>query len=64
MQDAKIKLVSKGGWSTKTKLPIKTLISVFQLRDIVSRIESFPITSPVMKFLTGIELLVQKAQVR
>ncbi|WAR08077.1 MDN1-like protein [Mya arenaria] len=33
-----------------------------QLHEIMDRIESFPITSPVMKFLTGIELLLQSAQ--
>ncbi|XP_053396218.1 midasin-like isoform X2 [Mercenaria mercenaria] len=33
-----------------------------QLCEIMDRIESFPITCPVMKFLTGIELLLQTAQ--
>jgi hypothetical protein len=30
---------------------------------IVDRIKSFPVTSPIIKFLTGLELLLEKAQV-
>ena len=36
----------------------------FQLVTVVTRILSFPVTSPVMKFVTGLEVLLQKAQVR
>ena len=35
----------------------------FQLVTVVTRILSFPVTSPVMKFVTGLEVLLQKAQV-
>jgi len=34
-----------------------------QLHEVMDRIEGFPITAPVMKFLTGLELLLQTAQV-
>ncbi|KAL4232858.1 AAA ATPase midasin [Mactra antiquata] len=33
-----------------------------QICDVCGRIESFPITCPVIKFLTGLELLLQTAQ--
>lgn len=33
-----------------------------QLTQLVDRILSFPVTSPVIKFLTGLELLLEKAQ--
>ena len=36
---------------------------LFQLTQLVERIKSFPVTSPVIKFLTGLELLLEKAQV-
>jgi hypothetical protein len=34
------------------------------MTQIVERILSFSVTSPVVKFLTGLELLLEKAQVR
>ena len=36
---------------------------MWQLLQLVERIESFPVTSPIVKFLTGMELLLEKAQV-
>jgi hypothetical protein len=33
------------------------------LLQVVARIESFPVTSPLMKFLFGMEMLLEKAQV-
>ena len=36
----------------------------FQLLVVMERILSFPVTSPVMKVLTGLEVLLRKAQVR
>ena len=35
-----------------------------QLQQIISRILSFPVHCPVVKFLTGLELLLEKSQVR
>lgn len=35
-----------------------------QLLVVIERILSFPVTSPVMKILTGLEVLLRKAQVR
>ena len=37
---------------------------LFQLFQLVERIESFAVTSPVMKFLFGLELLLEKIQVK
>ena len=36
----------------------------FQLLVVMERILSFPVTSPLMKILTGLEVLLRKAQVR
>ncbi|KAL5010015.1 hypothetical protein ScPMuIL_012320 [Solemya velum] len=36
--------------------------TLVQLIEVVDRILSFPVTSPLMKFLTGVELLLHKAQ--
>ncbi|KAL5010016.1 hypothetical protein ScPMuIL_012321, partial [Solemya velum] len=36
--------------------------TLVQLIEVVDRILSFPVTSPLMKFLTGLELLLHKAQ--
>jgi midasin len=33
-----------------------------QLLTIIERIKSFSVTQPLMKFLTGLEVLLQKAQ--
>ena len=35
-----------------------------ELVALIDRIMDFPVTSPIIKFVTGLELLVQKAQVR
>ena len=40
-----------------------TLFYLLQLVEVVERILSFPVTSPVMKILTGLEVLLRKAQV-
>ena len=38
-------------------------IDLFQVVLVIERILSFSITSPLMKFVTGLELLLEKAQV-
>lgn len=45
-------------------LQLTQLLFILQLTQLVDRILSFPVTSPVIKFLTGLELLLEKAQVR
>lgn len=40
-----------------------TLFYLLQLIEVTQRILSFPVTSPVMKILTGLEVLLRKAQV-
>ena len=38
-------------------------VPFFQLLQLVERLETFPVTAPIIRFLTGMELLLEKAQV-
>ena len=35
-----------------------------ELATVIDRLMSFPVTSPLMKFVTGLEVLIHKAEVR
>lgn len=35
----------------------------FQIQQIINRILSFPVNQPLMKFLTGLEILLRQSQV-
>ena len=55
-------------WKNASRLNRNSVIfktfALFQLLVVIERILSFPVTSPVMKILTGLEVLLRKAQVR
>ena len=55
-------------WKNASRLNRNSVIfktfAFFQLLVVIERILSFPVTSPVMKILTGLEVLLRKAQVR
>ena len=38
-------------------------VPFFQLLQLVERLKTFPVTAPIIRFLTGMELLLEKAQV-
>lgn len=40
----------------------RALNSIFQLVTIVERIQRFPVTSPLMKFVNGLEIILAKGQ--
>lgn len=46
------------------KMPVACISFILlQLIVVTTRVLSFAVTSPVMKFVTGLEVLLQKAQV-
>lgn len=45
-------------------LQVEHLFFILQLLVVMDRIRSFPLSSPLSKFLNGLEILLAKAQVR
>lgn len=45
-------------------LYVEHLFFILQLLVVMDRIRSFPLSSPLSKFLNGLEILLAKAQVR